>query len=106
MPMKPRRHGQVEQRQRAAEYDKQRGSSSRRGYASKDWEAARQRVFLRDLFTCQDCGRMVGIVPGDAHCDHKLPRARGGSDEDSNLQTLCKWCHSRKTAKEDGGFGH
>jgi 5-methylcytosine-specific restriction enzyme A len=104
--MKPRRHGQAEQRQRAAEYDKQRGSSSQRGYGSKDWAAARQRVFLRDLFQCQMCGESVGVTPGDAHCDHKVPTERGGSDEDSNLQTLCKWCHSRKTAKEDGGFGH
>ncbi|WIH86292.1 HNH endonuclease [Brachyspira pilosicoli] len=26
--------------------------------------------------------------------------------DESNLQALCKRCHSRKTAKEDGAFGN
>jgi 5-methylcytosine-specific restriction enzyme A len=36
---------------------------------------------------------------------------RHGGDEEKmrdrgNLQSLCKPCHSRKTTKYDGGFGH
>jgi 5-methylcytosine-specific restriction protein A len=38
--------------------------------------------------------------------DHIIPREAGGSDDDENLQGLCHACHSRKTAQEDGGFGH
>jgi hypothetical protein len=30
----------------------------------------------------------------------------GGSDDASNLHWLCHPCHSRKTVKHDGGFGH
>ena len=26
--------------------------------------------------------------------------------DETNLQSLCKACHSRKTAKEDSGFGN
>ena len=28
------------------------------------------------------------------------------NNKPNNLQSLCKSCHSRKTALEDGGFGH
>ncbi|MCK1313709.1 HNH endonuclease [Bradyrhizobium sp. 23] len=38
--------------------------------------------------------------------DHKLARNAGGTDDPSNLHWLCHGCHSRKTAKKDGGFGH
>lgn len=35
--------------------------------------------------------------------DHKVTIAAGGARlEDSNLQSLCKSCHSRKTALEGG----
>jgi hypothetical protein len=35
--------------------------------------------------------------------DHIVPRARGGTHEDSNLQPLCKNCHDAKSAKEYRG---
>jgi 5-methylcytosine-specific restriction protein A len=37
--------------------------------------------------------------------DHIVPRRAGGSDDPSNLQGACHACHSRKTARADGGFG-
>ena len=37
--------------------------------------------------------------------DHILPRSRGGEDTLENLQGLCHTCHSRKTVREDGGWG-
>ena len=46
----------------------------------------------------------VGLVYGDkpysAWCDHIIPKAEGGSDEDENLQTLCRSCHKQKTDAE------
>ncbi|MCZ6609557.1 MAG: HNH endonuclease signature motif containing protein [Alphaproteobacteria bacterium] len=33
-------------------------------------------------------------------------RPDGGSDDPSNLQGMCRPCHSRKTATEDGGWGN
>ena len=37
--------------------------------------------------------------------DHIVPRSAGGTDDPTNLQTLCASCHARKTALFDGGFG-
>ena len=34
--------------------------------------------------------------------DHIIPKKHGGESEVSNLQSLCKNCHSKKTAVEDG----
>ncbi|MDP6619089.1 MAG: HNH endonuclease signature motif containing protein [Nitrospinota bacterium] len=49
---------------------------------------------------CRICKRAPSSEP-----DHMIPRRLGGEDTDENLQALCKSCHSRKTAREDGGFG-
>ena len=60
-------------------------------------------VFLRDNFTCQECGyhEMLKDRPwlpnlSQLECDHIIPLARGGITEMSNLQTLCKACNRKK----------
>lgn len=61
--------------------------------------AIRRRILLRDGFACQCCG----IVRRDNEVDHIVPLEQGGSNDDSNLQTLCggpDGCHTRKTASE------
>jgi 5-methylcytosine-specific restriction endonuclease McrA len=45
------------------------------------------------------CGAPA-IVP-----DHVIPLSAGGTDDESNLQALCKPCHDRKTVLCDGGLG-
>ena len=32
--------------------------------------------------------------------DHITPKAKGGSDDEGNLQSLCKPCHEAKTTAE------
>ena len=44
---------------------------------------------------CAFCGEAAVFL---LQCDHIIPRAPGGSDEDSNLQILCIKCHAKKTA--------
>lgn len=57
--------------------------------------ARRFDIFARDGFTCQLCGRKAG--DGVAlQCDHRQPRAHGGTDHDLNLQTLCADCNRKK----------
>lgn len=72
---------------------KSRWGQSRGG---RPWRRKRDEIFKRDKFTCQICFR----VGGDLELDHILNVARGGTDADSNLQTVCKPCHQKKTHAE------
>lgn len=79
--------------------DGPRPSPTRRGY-DRQWEKLRAR-FLRDNPECEACGKPA------AHVDHVIPIKAGGARMDAaNLQALCHGCHSRKTVREDGGFGN
>jgi 5-methylcytosine-specific restriction protein A len=54
---------------------------------------------------CQQCkreGRLtpVGGTPYSAYVDHIIPKAEGGTDAESNLETLCRSCHTKKTDQE------
>lgn len=73
-------------------------SASAQGYGA-EWRRIREEHLAMQP-NCVCCGR------AGSHIDHILPRRQGGSDDHSNLQTLCASCHSRKTASQDGGFGH
>lgn len=87
--------------------EKHRGSAAARGYG-RAWQRIRERILARDAYLCQECkrGGKLTAVGKSGHVDHVTPKARGGTDDDTNLQTLCQPCHSEKTAKEDGGFGN
>jgi hypothetical protein len=47
----------------------------------------------RDGYACQKCG-----TTKDLHIDHIVPVARGGTNDLSNLQFLCRSCNSAKGA--------
>jgi len=57
-----------------------------------DWESRRTTVFERDKYICQYCGTYVD----SPHCDHVVPRSRGGSHEIENLVTACPRCNISK----------
>lgn len=78
-----------------ADYERERGSSSARGY-NRRWRALRLLV-LRESPACVECGEPATDV------DHIVPKRDGGTDERENLQALCHSCHSRKTLAEGGG---
>ena len=57
----------------------------------------RYRILHRDNSTCQRCGR----TPGNGvklTIDRKVPVEWGGSNDDSNLWTLCRECNDGKKA--------
>ena len=53
-------------------------------------------IFRRDNYRCQICGRTAkdGVR---LEIDHKVPRAKGGSNHPSNLWTLCFDCNRGKS---------
>jgi 5-methylcytosine-specific restriction protein A len=57
------------------------------------WTGRRALVLERDHHTCVLCGAPATEV------DHVVPRAEGGTDELTNLRSLCEPCHKAETAK-------
>jgi 5-methylcytosine-specific restriction endonuclease McrA len=55
-------------------------------YLSIDWKAKRGQVFERDRYTCvvPGCGRPAKV------CEHIVSRRDGGSDDNTNLCSLCR----------------
>jgi 5-methylcytosine-specific restriction protein A len=77
---------------------RQRSTREKAHYCSRDWKAKRERIMVRDANVCRRCGLVVS--GRDANVDHIIPLADGGTDDDANLETLCRSCHSRKTVGE------
>lgn len=97
MPYAPRTHRALPKS--FARPRDERVSSAKRGY-DRAWRERRLRILERDHYLCQLCGTPTGK---SGHVDHIVSKRKGGTDDDSNLQTTCHRCHSRKTVREDGG---
>jgi ATP-dependent DNA helicase RecQ len=67
---------------------------------SPEWTKVRDGVLLRDNHRCVECGVQCGRTDADVH--HLLPRSAGGTDEPSNLVTLCDGCHAAHHPKLAG----
>ncbi len=80
--------------------DAGRPTAAQRGYTSARWRSTR-RAQLRREPLCRECGKVATDVD---HIDGLGPLGPRGHDPE-NLQSLCRPCHSRKTARENGGFG-
>ena len=57
---------------------------------------ARVRFKVLSLGRCATCGRSPKYEKVILEVDHIIPRDRGGSNEESNLQPLCKECNQGK----------
>ncbi|HEL3259255.1 HNH endonuclease signature motif containing protein [Stenotrophomonas maltophilia] len=65
------------------------------------WRRIRAVVLAREPL-CRCCAGQ-GRVRAATEVDHI--DGDDGNNADSNLQPLCRPCHSAKTARENGGFG-
>ncbi|NES98904.1 MAG: HNH endonuclease [Desertifilum sp. SIO1I2] len=65
-------------------------------------QAVREYVFQRDNCQCQACGKTQ--LETELNIDHIIPLARGGSNDISNLQTLCRTCNQSKKHHFDSRF--
>ena len=59
-----------------------------------DWNSRRRDVYRRDNYTCQNCGAKGGSRgEAELHAHHVVPKRKGGSNDISNLTTVCVDCH-------------
>lgn len=81
------------------------------------WWKFKQECFERDNFTCQKCGRVGKTVTSkigdkktyfrsteDFEAHHIKQIKDGGTNELSNLQTLCWKCHHKDEHSKDGNI--
>lgn len=81
-----------------------KSSSSERGYGAS-WRKRRERIMQRDRGLCQPCIRK-GIITSAYAVDHIVPKAAGGTDDDTNLEAICRCCHKQKTQQEASAGRH
>ncbi len=85
-------------------YDLRRDSSYKRGY-NKRWQTV-SKSYLNNHPFCVRCLQEGKYTPATV-VDHIKPH-KGNKNlfwDKNNWQSLCKSCHDKKTATEDGGFG-
>lgn len=68
------------------------------------WNEIKLAVFKRDNYTCQKCGtterhRKNDFMMENMECHHIVAINHGGTNEISNLITLCHDCHSQSHGK-------
>ncbi len=82
------RSGYCEKHRNEGWQQHQQGKSRHeRGYGSK-WDVIRARILKRDNHLCQNCLR-TGRAVAAKTVDHINAKAHGGTDDDSNLESLC-----------------
>ncbi|MGB3514212.1 MAG: HNH endonuclease [Microcoleaceae cyanobacterium] len=64
--------------------------------------AVRKYVFERDRYHCKSCGQTGNET--ELTIDHIIPLATGGTNDISNLQTLCRCCNQKKKHHFDERF--
>ncbi len=66
-------------------------SESSKGKRRSLGRVVRRKVHERDAYRCVSCGSFENLT-----IDHIVPLAKGGSNEEENLQTMCRQCNMVK----------
>lgn len=98
-------NGRCEQHacERARSIDKaRRQERGPRKYDKRSWRNGIRPAHLRLEPFCRECKKTQGWLVEATEVDHI--DGDNTNDADSNLQSLCKPCHSRKTVAEQGAL--
>lgn len=87
----------------ARSYNARRGSSTDQGYGSP-WQALRAQIIRERGAICEIDGEGPREDDG-LDLDHRVARAKGGTDDPTNLRLVHHSEHSRKTVLVDHGLG-
>lgn len=79
-----------------------RQSPSKRGYGRR-WKKVRESFLIENPY-CSECQKQGRLIRAD-EVHHIIAIIDGGDNNEDNLLSLCHSCHSKITAKENGGFG-
>jgi len=71
------------------------------GYGTA-WDKLRKVILERDCHLCQPCMRDQGRPTPASQVDHIKPKAKGGTDDPDNLQSICAPCHLDKSIRDKG----
>ena len=83
----------------------ERDKVAQKFYQSNEWKAAK-RKHLQHEPLCRECASQ-GKYTKATMVDHIVPIKKGGAPLlDSNLQSLCWSCHSKKSAEEGSRWGN
>lgn len=74
-------------------YEKYRRDPQTRTRYGKTWQVIRNRYKAKHPL-CEMCLNESRATPMD-HVHHILPLREGGTNDESNLMSLCKACHSK-----------
>ena len=92
-------------RQKLQEYIEKRGRDiweHRRGSEGYISGTIRYEILKRAKYHCELCG--ISADEKALDIDHIIPRNKGGTDDESNLQALCYSCNSMKRDRDDTDF--
>ncbi|MCM1166430.1 MAG: HNH endonuclease [Lachnospiraceae bacterium] len=76
-----------------AQYERYGRSPETAARYGKAWRIIRRRYIAAHPL-CEECLRRGLAIPAE-HVHHIVPLADGGINDESNLMSLCKSCHSR-----------
>jgi len=69
------------------------------GRGGRPWRRLRESILQRDDYCCVPC-KAEGRITLATEVDHITPQAEGGTDDRTNLQSICTTCHEAKTKEE------
>lgn len=82
---------------RYEKYDRDTAVKKRYGRA---WKRIRDR-YINARSLCEQCKKNGKLTPAE-EVHHIKPLSHGGTNDEDNLMSLCKSCHSKITAREGG----